>query len=364
MTLATALTAAVIPLGVYYPHGLVNSSALPADLELMQAHGFTSLWVKGFGVEETLDISRQAAQHGISVVAAIADLDIGQKPGDSQSWKRRASYYDEWVRKVRNACEFSPPLAAICLGDEPEDSLVADYRRYLETWWTVWPEHPPLTIVTTRWYLPAYYGLGFDVLTNDTYPFFAPGGPGYPDGPYQAWLRTCADNAANGPAYAMGQAFGHRVYTPKTPLRMPTPAEVAWQAYSAIACGCRGQFKFVWSHKPGPEQFVSLAMPEMQAHLAALGVAYRRIAKWASVITSTAYMGYVDLPESSGSVLARFSGPGGNYVLAVAGPEKSITARVKAWLLADVETGRWSFGFGSVSVKLVAGEGRLFRVVV
>lgn len=341
----------MIPLGVYCPGEHAPTSS---DLRTLRDAGCTALWLNhcldssALDTPSTIALASEAASLGMRMVLAPSALHIS---GHTMGWKRTQAYYDRIIPETLALLGMAPRLA-LALGDEPTE--VSDYRDFVATWRRIAPAEKLATVVT-RGYLADFRGIGFDHVACDSYQFLEPGVPGDADGAIGSWLNIAAAQRGQ---WMMGQGFA----SPGN-KRIPTPAEVTWQVYSALALGCRGVFLFVWSRDPGPENLTTLA--HLPDQFAAMSTAYKRAARW-GVLESAAATNWQPLPGPPGSLCGTFSAPTGkHYVLAACGPGAAATLSVpvRGWLAYEVGS-RWpSIVWGGVlSVRMAAGEGRLFEV--
>lgn len=344
----------MIPLGVYCPGETFQPGELESDLPTLADLGFNAIWLTHKSAEETAAIAEAADRHGIRVVAALAELD------GSVEWqrKRSAEQVEELSEATLAAWASSPAPLAWGMCDEPKSSYMGELDTYINRWWRVTPG--AVTTVPSWAHLESASEIGCEFQAHFMYPFRHDGTSGYAVSPHQAWLQSCADNVRlNVEPWAIGQAFSNRDH-----YRAPTPFEVSWQAYSAIAVGCRGFFAFCWDRAGGVEGRVSLRREEMWAQRSTLTSALKRIAGWWPLLASATTVEWQQPVGGSGSIVTRYTTPKGRYVLVVAGPDQALSVPLKAWLIQDFDTGRLQAGFGKVTVTVPAGTGNLYRTLI
>lgn len=169
-----------------------------------------------------------------------------------------------------------------------------------------------------------------------------------------SWPDTCKLTASlSRNAIACFQAFGNAAY-----WRVPTPSETAYQAYVSAAFGTH-PMAFCYDTNGGTEQRIALGQPAMESQLEALGVAYRKLAKWSPILDAATGR---TVTETAGNVVAEIVSGGKRYVMVVAAPSGSYTATVRGYVALDVDGGWPVFGWGRVSLLVSAGDGRVWRV--
>jgi hypothetical protein len=250
--LGTTITAAEpLALGVYWAGEYCDPAAVAPHLDGMRRQGVNTLWLTHRSAAETAAIARQAESRGIRLLASCAEL-AGEVP------HVRVGDHAALIARTRAAWGDAPAPWAWGLGDEPR----LDYRNEMRAYAAVWGDDPVATVVM-HGDRRAYSAMDWSILAQDVYPFFAPGSPhGYGMDPRLAWIRTTRCLVAEcGPRTApwmMGQGFqevagpwtltaaGTVALLPEASSHwvMPTPAQMRWQAWSAVALGARGVVMF------------------------------------------------------------------------------------------------------------------------
>lgn len=342
----------MIPLGLYCVGETFQPGELEADLPAIAKNGGNAIYVTHKSAADTAIISRAAQPLGIRVVAALKELD-GSVPWQRQ---RSAEQIEMLVDNTLDAWGDAPGPLAWGMCDEPKTEWMSELRSYINSWCRV-AGNPVMTLPSWA-HLESASEIGCEVQGHFLYPFRRDGTSGYGVSQHQAWLQSCADNVRlNVEPWAFGQCFANRdVY------RYPTPQEVAWQAYSAIAIGCRGFFGFCWDRNGGAEGRISLRCGEMWAQWSTLGSAFTRIAKFWPIINSATTAEWRQPVGPSGSVITRYTTPNGRYVYVVAGPDATLTVSTGYRLLQDIEGPWWKLSLGTVTVP--AGSAALLRVIL
>jgi hypothetical protein len=230
----------------------------------------------------------------------------------------------------------------------------------------------PVAITVVRGAIPHYTSM-VDHLTCDAYPFFVPGGPGFPDGPIRAWI-SCCESVVNGSPRGWMIAQGFE----KTKVwARPTPAQMQWQVHTALALGVRGCFAFCHRYEPGegrePIQGLLTREGEPSPLYRALGRAYQRAATWLDVLSgSRVHMATVRLSTgATPSSLARLhtAADGRLYVAVVRGFESG--GRMQITLPAEATAERATslsideqvpLRSGRITLTLEAGQGDVLRL--
>lgn len=350
---------APFPTGVYwageysYNNDPRRWELIDADLQTLKTAGVNTIWITHLSSGETATFARQADRFGMRVVAAVADLDVA---GDAQWWKRDPAYYTTTIPAVLSDWGMAPRPLAWCLGDEPDRSLAGDYAEYLSAWNALAPNEPTCVVVT-RGNVLTFGGLGFDAVTNDTYPFTVPGTGGYPDGPISAWLTTCWDNVVWSPtAWSMAQGFSK-----PNVWRVPTPAEMRWQLYSAVALGSRGVFTFAWS--PGDNLEGLSTLDDLPETFSAMSQVYRRLGRWSSRLANMTDR-LVTFDVVSGTVIATGRDAQNRaLILTVAGPDADarLTVKTTTSVFKNVDALEWVVAReGSIVVDVPAGQAKFW----
>jgi hypothetical protein len=254
-------SAAPLVLGVYWAGAdlaqkfrpsAVGWKEIDAALDDLAAHHVNAVWVTHQSASTTAEIARRAARRGVAVVAALGEL-AGEVPAI-----RNGDHATRIRQQLREWGDAPRPLAW-GLGDEPRSAYMKEMAAYVGAWRKFAPGEPVTTVVMHN-DLAAAAGVGFDALSCDVYPFFSKGNPnGFNIPAHTAWLQHSRRLVALSPRpWMMGQAFqepkgptdvdpmGNVVYLPGAApqWRMPTPAEVRWQALAAVAVGAKGMFYF------------------------------------------------------------------------------------------------------------------------
>lgn len=273
--------ASALPLGVYwpgeylYPHptvpGAIDWVRTERALDDLAARHVSAIWLTHRNAQQTAEFARRAGQRGIAVVAAIAQL-AGEEP------QVRLGNHAALIRDTLAAWGDAPRPLAWGLADEPRASYMHEMAAYVAAWRSQAPAEP-LTTVVMHSDRAAAADLGFDALTNNVYPFFSARNPHAYAGPnWRAWL-THVDRQVQAAAvpWMMGQGFqepwgpirfsanGTIVYQPGSAPHwvMPTPAQMRWQALTAMARGAKGVFFFAYRLAPSPNlaRRSTLALP-------------------------------------------------------------------------------------------------------
>lgn len=273
----SAPLATTFPLGVYWPWERVQALADRANLDKwtyverclddMRAHNVDSVWAVNLGIDDLPRLADRMTARDMHLVPALSELHY------NVSWRRNNwTYLEQYSRRAVRAGAESPAILAWCLCDEPPRSIVGEMEKYRQRF-VSWGAKQPVVVVTMWGDSPTYADkTDFAAVCTDVYPFFAPGNPNGPNTPptSRAWYRQHCTIAAN-VAYANGktpwvmpQAY-HEVWGPwrydnKGDVvilpggilhwRPPTPAEMRWQVWTALAAGVRGFFWFCYAPEP------------------------------------------------------------------------------------------------------------------
>jgi hypothetical protein len=260
-----------IPLGVYWPGEFTYQEyqipklrweKIDAALDDLEKHGVNAIWLTHLDAKDTANIATRAAKRGIRVVASIAQL-----AGEVEHI--RVSDHKTLIESTLRDWGSAPAPLAWGLGDEPRSNYMDQMQVYVNAWRKHAPGQPVTSVV--MWHdLPSAAKVGFDYLAADIYPYFSPGNPASYGGPPSAtWIRLTRQTVRQAPGgWMKGQAYqeawgpfeldekGNIVLLPGASLHwtMPTPAQIRWQAWSAIATGSRGMFYFLyrWPVRPAP----------------------------------------------------------------------------------------------------------------
>ena len=257
-----------IPLGVYWPGEYAfqdcgNATArwqrVDAALDDLARHHVNAIWLTHLSAAETAEFSRRAASRGLYLVASLGEL-AGEEP------QVRKSDHAALIERTRAAWSNAPAPIAWGLGDEPRSTYMNEIAAYVQAWRTNAPGEAVTSVV--MWGdVNAAGRAGFDFLCCDVYPFFSAGNPnGYGAAPFAAWRDIARNVVARGRVgWMMGQAYqepwgpheadaqGNVVYLPGGAPHwvMPTPEQIRWQAWSAIANGAKGVFYFAYRFPRG-----------------------------------------------------------------------------------------------------------------
>jgi parallel beta-helix repeat protein len=272
-----------LPLGVYWAGGATFQECpfpesrwqkIDAALDDLAGHHVNAIWLTHRSAAETAQFARRAARRGIYLVASLGELagEVGRiRNGDHEALIRRT--LQDWGD--------APKPIAWGLGDEPRTPYMSEMAAYVQAWRKYAPGEPVTSVAMSR-DLEAAGKVDFDALACDVYPFFSPGNPNaYGGPPPAAWLKNTRRLVEHSRRpWMMGQAFqepwgpfeldgqGNIVYLPGGAPHwvMPSPAQVRWQALSAIALGAKGMFYF---------HYRALVRPKPQAGPAQLPAAVK-----------------------------------------------------------------------------------------
>ncbi|MEB3266129.1 MAG: hypothetical protein VKN13_05880 [Cyanobacteriota bacterium] len=261
----------VLPMGVYWPGEYLHTD--PANprridwprvdraLDDLASRHVTAIWLTHRTAAQTAAFARRAQRRGIAVVASIAEL-AGEVP------QVRRGNHPLLIRETLATWGDAPRPLAWGLGDEPRTAYMNEMAAYVAAWRRLAPGEPLTTVVMHR-DLKAAAAVGFDALAMDVYPFFSPGNPNaYAGSHRRAWIgNTDRLQRAVTVPWMMGQAYqepwgpfrvspqGTIVYLPGSAphWQMPTPAQVRWQTFSAVARGAKGMFYFAYRLAPSPK---------------------------------------------------------------------------------------------------------------
>jgi hypothetical protein len=245
-----------MPLGVYwaggYPFQETRWQHIDAALDDLAAHHVNAVWLTHLSAADTAEFARRGGRRGIAVVAALGEL-----AGEVEAI-RNGDHRTRIPRELKAWGDAPRPLSW-GLGDEPRTAYMKDMAAYVRAW-RLFATGEPVTTVVMHNDLDAAAVVGFDALACDVYPFFSKNNPnGYGMPPHAAWLQITRRLVTRSPRpWMMGQAFqepkgpfkldqqGNIVYLPggAPQWRMPTAAEVRWQALAAVAVGAKGMFYF------------------------------------------------------------------------------------------------------------------------
>lgn len=257
-----------MPMGVYWPGEYLHTQpanprridwpSVERALDDLASRHVTAIWLTHRNAAQTANFARRAHRRGIAVVASIAEL-AGEVP------HVRRGNHAQLIRNTLAAWGDAPRPLAWGLGDEPRTAYMPEMAAYVAAWRRYAPREPVTTVVMHR-DLNAAATVGFNALAMDVYPFFSPGNPNaYAGSHRRAWIgNTDRLQKAVAVPWMMGQAYqepwgpfrispqGNIVYLPGSAPHwvMPNPAQVRWQAFTAVARGAKGMFYFAYRLSP------------------------------------------------------------------------------------------------------------------
>jgi hypothetical protein len=421
------------PLGVYWPGEFtfrdqqipkLRWQAIDQTLELLAAHHVNAIWLTHVDAKEGAEFARHAAKRGIYLVASLGELS-SENPGV------RKSAPDTLVQRVLAAWGDAPAPIAWGLGDEPR----AEYMHELANLAAAWKHagQPTTTVVMPGDAPAAATQLAVSALCTDIYPYFSAGNPNGPDthaastgflldagGRVRRWTQT-----QPGMRYwLMGAIFqepwgpreldaqGNLVYLPGggPHFRMPTPAEVRWESWGALATGAKGLFHFSLFFNPRADPTAKPLGPDLPfgvkertnsgapggmlymdgrptPQFTAMGECFARLAKITPVFatlqpTNEFVAFHAKGWPNVGDVVQPFIAPDGTYYLLVvngnlaadadvpvnvAGEVETVTDVISGHAIPLISTARHSFEpigkpFRQARVKLAPGDGTLLRL--
>jgi len=249
-----------LPLGVYwageyafteYQVPKIRWAKMDKAVDDLAAHHVNAIWLTHTGAADAAELARRAATRGVYLAASLGELSCEEPP------KRDAKYQAATIARVLQTWGRAPLPIAWGLGDEPRIAYAPEMQIVANSWKQYAPGEPITTVV--MWGdMAAYTPLGFDILCCDVYPFF--GTPyGYPMHSADAWtsITERVVNSGSHP-WMMGAAFqepwgptdfdadGNVIILPGGiwHFKLPTPEQIAWQAWAAFATGAKGMFYF------------------------------------------------------------------------------------------------------------------------
>ena len=267
-----------MPLGVYWAGEMVGAAyggkesqrweELDKRFKDLAAHNVNAIWLTHTDSKEASEFARHAAKHGIRLIASLGPLamEVGGIPDEDHARATRKMLIDDWGD--------APAPIAWGIGDEPSTSYMEDVAKASANIKKAIPTARTTAVMMPMDYIAAAKMVDFDYFTVDIYPFFSaknPNGPG--DHAASTWYYVQACQRANRWAaesakttghakqwFSMGQIYqepwgpwevdekGNVVYLPGggPHWRMPTPAEIKWQTWAAIAEGARGMTYFIY----------------------------------------------------------------------------------------------------------------------
>lgn len=264
-----------IPLGVYWHEGATFKEypssqrweKIDKALDDLALHNVNAIWSTHLFADEAAELARRAAKRNIYLVASLKEL-------EGTNAEIRRGDHSKIIAKTLKAWGDAPSPIAWGLGDEPLTEYMKEIALYIQAWRRQVPKEPLTTVVMPSDVFSAGEA-GFDILCSDAYPFFG-NGYSYGDGvsPWGGWLMISRNlvNQRSRP-WMMAQAFqgvegpyefdsqGNLVYLPGSVAfwKMPTPAQIKWQAWSALATGAKGLFYFNyrWPIQSNPQAAMS-----------------------------------------------------------------------------------------------------------
>jgi hypothetical protein len=400
-----------IPLGVYWPgeetfQELGNEAErwdrIEDALDDLRSHNVNAIWLTHLSTAETARVAELAAQRGIYLVAATNGVSA------NANWVLKGDHPTIIANALADWGNAPAPLAwGLC--DEPTTAMMPDMAKYVSAWHTHAPNENVTTVVI--WGdLRAAMTAGFDQLCADVYPFDVSNFT-YSTEPWNAWLSITRRNVYGHPMpWAMGQAFqtgndfskmahdtqGNLVYLAgaKPVFVMPTPEQISWQAWTALAEGSRGMFFFCYRGlsfpvvNPLPLGAVNTRSPwgmtyrngNTTPQYEALGVAFGRINALRTVLTQLRPdpNGFAQLKRTSRDSrvvrILRNAKTGTGYLLAVGGYESSAMGQLTVQLgpeVTQLRRTRDNAGFAvkavnglkEVTLQLTPGAGELYLLV-
>ncbi len=275
-----------MPLGVYWPgeftfRNKANKNApdwkkVEEVLDSLKAHHVNAVWLTHVSPAEGAQFARLAAKRGIYLVASLGNL-AGNVP------HIRRGNHAKQIQTTLQAWGDAPPPIMWGLGDEPRASYMHEMQPYAAAWRQA---GQPVTTVVMAGDVPSAVELcRLNAVCSDIYPYFSAGNPNGPDNFAESvdYLNEAVEsmvrrtgNHQKMKAWFMGAVFqepwgarnyddkGNIIYYPGAGphFRMPTPAEVKWQNWAAVASGARGIFLFSLIFAPGKPGPDPAPMPE------------------------------------------------------------------------------------------------------
>ncbi len=255
-----------LPLGVYWP-GEYSFNREPEEvrwqkidkvLDGLSEQNVNTIWITHLSTEVAAKLAKHAAKRNIALVASNLELAF-------ENPKNREGDYLNLPKETLEKWGDAPAPLAWGLGDEPAPAYTDKMAEYVSAWKV--QKHPVTTVI-----MPVYVEtevpklVGLNYLSVDIYPFFSdknPNGPGTHPASVAYFIRESkkAQRVAaqmNAEFWAMPQIFqepwgpreqdeeGNIVHLPGggPHWRMPSPGEVRWQGWAAIACGSRAVIYF------------------------------------------------------------------------------------------------------------------------
>gem|GEM_PF-5953948 len=251
-------------LGVYwageYTYVADKDRWIKIDSALSQLAGLNvnAIWLTHVSAADAAEFARRGARYGIRIVACLSWF----------AWEEpsvRSIAGRDHIQAQLNAYGDAPLPIAWGLGDEMIN-VVSTMPPYVNLWKTNFPGVP--VTATFMWNnVGEAAAMGFDYLTCDFYPFFSSGNPNGPnDWASPVWWynrlgevtgRT-QSSAGDDRPWMIPQGFqdpwgpfeveanGDITYLPGGGPHwvMPTDAQIAWQAHTAVSYGVKGLFYF------------------------------------------------------------------------------------------------------------------------
>ena len=242
------MLATILTLGVYWPGEYlqtnpdksVNWAAVETSIGDLAAHNVNAVWLTHRNAADTARFARIADKYGVKVVASLYNLDC-KEPTVVNNFNAANT-----VARIRTEWGDAPKPLAWGIGDEPYSTgCVSRFQAAFGD--------EPTTAVLMHNQVALHPNMPWR--TVNVYPFFSEGNPNrYAGRAWAAWIN----NVRRVP-WAMGQSFqepwgpytleaGNIVYQPGGAPHWvyPSPAEMRWQALTALAVGSKGMFFFAY----------------------------------------------------------------------------------------------------------------------
>lgn len=373
-----AVCCTAFPLGVYWPGELTYNSdpdrwtLIEERLADLQQHGVDIVWLTHLSVDDTRNFASRARAYGIDVVAAVGHLD-----GTHAEIRNNPLAGTQFQQDLLTWSPEPWPLAW-GVGDEPSASEMLQMSAYVRRLRSAQPPQN-LTFVVNNAGLDAAKAVAIDQRAVDCYPFTLPSAPGFPTTPWNAFRKVLRKNVELGGAVPWGIIQGFKVFDGyrRVTWEFPTPEQISWQAWAAVAEGNRGVFCFTYRGFPGWDALLD-ADDQPTAQWERLGDAYHDLAPLSAVWETLQFdpQGFAALQRSvpDSSFVSTFVDPaGGRYCAVVAGyetpgnwtgrlllgPDVQKLRRVGA--VADTPL-RAVNGLLQADITLPAGQGALFAL--
>jgi len=264
--------APLMPLGVYWAGEMVPAMGgtdktkywdnLEARFQDLQVHHVTAIWLTHTSLADAAEFARHAGKYGIRLVASLGEL--AMEEGNNQDPAHLATLQktmnDRWAD--------APRPWAWGMGDEPRTDLMADMGKAVAGFKQAMKGDLTTAVTMPMDTTAAAQLSNFDVLTVDIYPFFSKNninGPGEHGASTWYYVQACERTQywaqqTGKTWWAMPQSYqeawgswypnekGDIILDPGCiqHWRMPTPAEIKWQTWAALANGARGSMYFIY----------------------------------------------------------------------------------------------------------------------